>query len=75
MKKSHRHSDLSDRVCMAPGCHKLIKQRMVETKDARLCYEHFCLKEFNRGHTVNTQPRKKRIIKNLPVKSFALSQA
>jgi hypothetical protein len=70
MKKSHRHDELSDRVCGAPGCHKLIKQRMVDTKDARLCYQHFCLKEFKRGHTVNTKARMKRITKGLPVKSF-----
>ena len=70
MKKSHRHDQLSDRVCLAPGCPKLIKQRMVDTKDARLCYKHFCKKEAGRAHFINNQPRKKRVLKNLPVKDF-----
>jgi hypothetical protein len=70
MKKSHRHDELSDRVCSAPGCEKHIKQRMVELKDARLCYLHYCKKEATKGHTVNTQPRKKRIVAGLPVKKY-----
>lgn len=70
MKKSHSHDELSDRVCSAPGCEKKIKVRMVELKDARLCYGHYCKKEAAKGHYVNTQPRKKRIIKGLPVKKY-----
>ncbi len=71
MKKSHRHDDFSDRVCAAPGCRKHIKQRMVETKDAFLCYLHYCIKENKRNHTINTKARLKRVINNLPVKEFA----
>lgn len=71
MKKSHRHDELSDRICSAPGCEKRIKARMVETKDAHLCYRHYCIKEAGRAHYINSNPRKKRIIKNLPVKDFA----
>jgi hypothetical protein len=73
MKKSHRHNELSDRVCIGfknNGCHKLIKQRMVDQKDARRCYKCYCLTEQDRGHTVNTKPRMKRLAKGLPVKSF-----
>jgi hypothetical protein len=44
----------------------------VETKgNVFLCYEHYCLKEAKqRNHTINMQPRKKRIHKGLPIKSF-----
>jgi hypothetical protein len=73
MKKTHKHDELSDRVCMGfknNGCRKLIKQRMVEQKDARRCYKCFCLKEADRAHFINTQPRKKRIVNNLPIKTF-----
>jgi hypothetical protein len=71
MKKSHRHDELSDRKCKV--CGKAIKQRLVETKEKppELCYRHHNEKEALRGHTVNTQPRKKRIIKGLPVKNFS----
>lgn len=67
MKKSHSHDELSDRKCK---CGKRIKQRMVEQKDAERCYACYCKKEALRGHTLNSQPRKKRIIKGLPVKEF-----
>lgn len=73
MKKSHRHDEMSDRVCAIVGCEKHIKARLVETKGAFLCYEHHCKNEANRGHTVNTQPRKKRIIKGLMVKDYSAS--
>ena len=71
MKKSHRHDELSDRVCIHHGCKKQIKQRLVDTIDAIRCYEHYCVKEWSRAHFVNCNPRKKRVIKNLPVKNFA----
>lgn len=67
MKKSHSHDQKSDRACR---CGKKIKARMVEQKDARRCYGCFCKKEGTRGHTINTQPRKKRIVAGLPVKTF-----
>ena len=70
MKKSHRQDELSDRVCANPACNKRIKLRMVEQCDARFCYDCYCKREANRGHMVNTQPRKKRVIAGLPVKSF-----
>ena len=71
MKKDHSHDVMSDRKCSAPGCNKPIKLRMVELKDARLCYKHYCKKEANRAHYVNAHPRRKRIEKNLPVKDFS----
>ena len=71
MKKSHKFDELSDRVCMEPGCDKHIKQRLVDTKDARRCYYHWCVKESGRAHYVNSAPRKKRVLLGLPVKSFA----
>lgn len=73
MKKSHRHDELSDRICIGfkkHVCDKRIKQRMVDTKDAVRCYGCFCKKEADRAHYVNSQPRKKRILKGLPVKDF-----
>jgi hypothetical protein len=71
MGKSHRFDELSDRECSAPGCSKKIKQRMVDTKDAHLCYKHWCNKEADRRHLVNYQPRRKRVEAGLPVKTFA----
>jgi hypothetical protein len=70
MKKSHPFDELSDRVCIEADCEKHIKQRLVDTKDAIRCYKHHCIKESGRAHYVNANPRKKRIIKGLPVKSF-----
>jgi hypothetical protein len=40
LKKNYSFDVLSDRVCLEPGCSKRIKQRLVESKDVRLCYEH-----------------------------------
>jgi hypothetical protein len=40
LKKTHSFDELSDRVCLDLLCNKLIKQRLVESKDARFCYEH-----------------------------------
>jgi hypothetical protein len=71
MKKLHSHDVMSDRICLHPGCNKPIKLRMVELKDARLCYKHHCKKESGRAHYVNANPRRKRIVKNLPVKDFS----
>jgi len=70
MKKSHKLDDLSDRVCAQPGCSKKIKARFADRDSIRYCYLHFCIKESGRAHYVNAAPRKKRIMKGLPVKSF-----
>jgi hypothetical protein len=70
MKKSHKFDDLSDRVCAQPGCSKKIKTRFADSEKIEYCYLHFCMKEAKRAHYVNANPRKKRIIKGLPVKSF-----
>jgi hypothetical protein len=70
MKKAYRHDELSDRICSNPKCDKQIKKRMVELKDARFCYDCHSTREANRGHTVNTQARRKRVDAGLPVKSF-----
>jgi hypothetical protein len=40
LKKSYSFDVLADRVCLEPGCDKRIKQRLVESKDARFCYKH-----------------------------------
>lgn len=70
MKKAH--TELADKRCNYPGCNKRIKQRLVDIKEnINLCYKHHCIKEAKRGHTINTRPRSKRILKELPVKSFA----
>jgi hypothetical protein len=40
VKKTHRFDELSARECLQVGCIKLIKQRLVDSKDVRFCYEH-----------------------------------
>jgi hypothetical protein len=40
LKKNYRFDDLSARVCMQRGCIRRIKERLVESKDVRFCYEH-----------------------------------
>jgi hypothetical protein len=69
MKKTHRHDELSTRMCV--DCGKALKSRLIWQKDVKCCYKCFCKKEAERGHTVNTQARKKRIINGLPVKIYA----
>lgn len=76
MKKSHSHDELSDITCNYPGCTKKIKERLIWLKqNVTLCYKHHCLKEANRGHTINTQPRFSRLETGLPVKTFNRSAA
>ena len=71
MKKTYPHTELSDKVCKHPNCNKKLKLRLVEEKqNVSLCYKHHCEKEAKRGHTLNTQPRKKRLEAGMPVKSF-----
>ncbi len=54
MVKSHKHNELSTRVCAQRGCQKKIKARLVasETVDSAgkfsLCYKHWHTKEMNR---------------------------
>jgi hypothetical protein len=43
MKKNYAYNELSDRVCMEPGCTKRLKKRLVETKLSRNithCFKH-----------------------------------
>ena len=43
MKKSHKFDVLSDKQCVESKCRKLIKQRLVETKEPHKilrCYQH-----------------------------------
>jgi hypothetical protein len=42
MKKTHSFDQLSDIVCLEPGCKKRIKERLVQTKGRRGAY--FCFK-------------------------------
>ena len=39
MKKSHKSSEFSDRVCEVKGCDKRLKLRRVEEHDDKLCYD------------------------------------
>ena len=72
MRKSHAHNVMSSQKCEYPGCNKFIKLRLAEEKaSCPLCYEHHCIKEAGRGHTLNTQARKKRVLADLPVKNFS----
>ena len=56
MKKSHHYTDVSKRICTDCG-EKHIKTRMVEKRDARICYECFTnrRKKFNISATVLKQ--------------------
>ncbi len=43
MRKTHSFDELSDRVCMEPGCPKRLKARLVAVKSPRNlshCYKH-----------------------------------
>ncbi len=43
MKKTHRFNELSDKKCKEPGCRKLLKKRLVESKEPTnitRCYAH-----------------------------------
>jgi hypothetical protein len=43
MKKTHSFDELSNRVCMEPGCDKRLKQRLVDVQAPRnsgYCFEH-----------------------------------
>ena len=71
MKKQHTFSQLSSTTCAHPGCIKKLKLRLVENKPTmKLCYMHYREQEAHRGHFVDTQPRKKRVKAELPVKSY-----
>lgn len=72
MKKSHAHNEMSSSTCMKFGCRKMIKQRLIETKlHVPLCYKCYCEYEAEqRGHFINSNPRKRRIDEGLPVKNF-----
>jgi len=56
MKKSHHYTDLSKRKCTECGEMK-IKTRLVEKRDARICYSCFTdlRKKFNISATVLKQ--------------------
>jgi len=43
MKKSHKFDELSDKKCNVPGCRKMLKQRLVASKEPHKitkCYNH-----------------------------------
>ncbi len=69
MKKIFAHSVLSnDRACV---CGNKLKLRLVIIKPTyKHCYQCYRAREAARGHFVDAQPRKRRIIKGLPVKSY-----
>ncbi len=44
MLKSHKFNELSDKKCVAPGCGKLLKARLVAGKqpqNIRKCWKHY----------------------------------
>ncbi len=71
MKKLN-HDKLSNVSCEGykKSCDKKIKQRLRDKENPNeLCYSCYCKKEADRGHTINTFARGKRIKAGLPVKS------
>lgn len=71
MKKTHPHTELSNRVCIDRGCERKIKKRLIKQKPTvDRCYKCHAKSEAGRGHTINSQPRKKRVAASLPVKKF-----
>jgi len=43
MKKPYTYTELSERVCVVPGCTKRIKLNVLDrTPRARKCYAHYC---------------------------------
>lgn len=43
MKKTHRFNELSDKQCNVPGCRKMLKERLVKSKEPHKitkCYGH-----------------------------------
>ena len=70
MKKIFSYNVLSDGITCA--CSKPIKLRIVVMKagSPMRCYNCHRIFEANRGHFINQNPRKKRIVLGLPVKSF-----
>ncbi len=69
MKKIFAYSVLSNnRSCI---CGNKLKLRLVVIKPTlRFCYQCNKANEAARGHFIDAQPRKKRIVKGLPVKSY-----
>lgn len=52
-------------------CGKPLKLRIAEDKPtASLCYRHYRIKEARRGHLINNQPRKSRLVVGLPTKNY-----
>jgi hypothetical protein len=64
-------TDLSSKKCSVNGCNNFLKTRLVEQKPTvDMCYKHHKQREAQRGHTIDQMPRKKRILAELPVKSY-----
>ena len=71
MKKILTYDILSDSITCV-NCPKPIKLRLVIVREKHniRCYNCHRRFEANRGHFINQNPRKKRIVLGLPVKSF-----
>ena len=62
---------LSSRKCGFSSCDKFLKQRLVNEKPTvNLCYEHHKKGQADMGHTIDCQPRKKRVLAGMPVKNY-----
>ena len=68
MKKIFPYDVLSDDITCV-GCPKHLKLRLVIEKTLPLhCYQCHRGKEAKRGHYINRNPRRKRVVAGLPVK-------
>lgn len=55
MKKSYSYDELSDLVCVAPGCHTRIKKRLAETKPTAIrCFTCHRKLQAKNGHSMST---------------------
>lgn len=69
--KKRKFTDLSGEKCSVSGCLKFLKTRLVESKPTvDMCYNHHKKREAQKGHTIDTTPRRKRISAGLPVKAY-----
>ncbi len=71
MKKTYSFNVMSDKICAFASCDKRLKLRLVKQKPSTtICYKHYKETETDRGHTIDSQARKKRVCAGLPVKSY-----
>lgn len=72
MKKIFPYNEMSSSVSCI--CGNKMKLRLVVIKPTyKRCYQCHRAREAARGHFIDAQPRKKRIVKGLPVKGFEMT--